>query len=90
MEIPDICQTAYSGHVDLQPDQQHALVTISNAGAVWEVDLESGQVVWEYLVSDPVDPALRACVGYAAYADHLSFLQPSSDNTDSLSALGGP
>jgi hypothetical protein len=82
VDMPDKCRTTYSGHIDIQADQQYLLAAISNSGAVWEIDLTSGEVVWEYLVSDSFDPTLRACVGYAGYADSLSFLssQPVAAN----------
>lgn len=79
VELPDFCRTAYSGHVDIQGDHQHALVTISNAGAVWEVDLPTGKVVWEYLVNHPHDPTYRACVGFAGYVKDPHFLTSGDD-----------
>lgn len=85
--MPDVCQTTYSGHIDIEQTGSHALACITNAGAVWEVDLESGQVVWEYIINDPVHPELRSNVGYACYLNDLAFLD-TTPNTPARNQTG--
>ena len=75
VEMPDLCRTVNSGHLEIHPNGQHALLSLTHEGALWEVDLESGRVVWEYIhvqLDERGKP--QRTVGSARYIDPPSFL----------------
>ncbi len=83
VDMPDVCKTTYSGHLDISPDGRHVLMCVTNAGAIWEVDAQTGQVNWEYLLNDPDRPGVRANIGYACYLENMDFLKLSSSEPSS-------
>lgn len=48
-ELPGLFGTGKAGHIDIHPDGRRALVTITRQSKIWEVDLTSGRVLWEYI-----------------------------------------
>jgi len=36
-----------AGHIEVHPDQQRMLVSWTHQGLIWEIDIESGEVLWE-------------------------------------------
>ncbi|MCA9055620.1 MAG: hypothetical protein KDA75_17385 [Planctomycetaceae bacterium] len=44
--------TQVAGHIDLGPGST-SLVTLTAPGEIWEVDLSSGEVLWDYVYVDP-------------------------------------
>lgn len=40
--------TAYGGHIDVRPDEQAALVSITDMGEILEIDLGTGEILWRY------------------------------------------
>ncbi|MGQ0635081.1 MAG: arylsulfotransferase family protein [Planctomycetaceae bacterium] len=42
------------GHLDIHRDRRRVLVVLMESGAIWEIDFESGKVVWEYVYVQPV------------------------------------
>lgn len=75
--MPDLCRTINSGHLDIHEDGKHVLVAVTHEGAAWEVDLESGQVDWEYIYVHPGGDGTRQKIGTAKYVYDLAFLAPS-------------
>lgn len=65
--MPDLCRTANSGYLDLHPDGLHALMAVSHEGAVWEVNLQTAEVVWEYLHVASDGSGTRRPIGLAKY-----------------------
>lgn len=72
--MPDRCRTANSGHLDIDHQRQCALLTITHAGALWEVDLQTGEVLWEYIHVDSEGQGKRQLIGLSKYVTDLSFL----------------
>jgi len=63
-----------SGHIDLHADQKRMLVSWTHQGLVWEIDIESGEVLWEYINTHPVENRFgRLPVYTAIYVNKLDF-----------------
>lgn len=63
-----------AGHIDLHPDGRRALIASTTQGAVWEVDLTTGAVLWEYGVPfSRTYPKNRRRIHTAKYCDKLGF-----------------
>lgn len=77
-DMPDLCRTVNSGHLEISADGRYALMTLTHQGAAWEIDLESGQVVWEYIhmQHDELGKPQRI-LGSARYIGHPTFLKDS-------------
>lgn len=74
VEIPETFFSYQEGHVDLHPDNRRALVASTYQGVVWEVDLQSGEVLWEYIVPHSADlPLNRRRIHLAKYCGKLNF-----------------
>jgi len=75
MKIPSrpfFSETA--GHIDVHADQKRMLVSWTHQGLVWEIDMESGEVLWEYLNTHPVSNFFgRIPVYTATYVYKLDF-----------------
>lgn len=63
--------TRLAGHVDVLPPDR-ALVALTEAGDVWEVDLETGRVLWRYTYVDP-ETRQRLDVYTAKYIRNIDF-----------------
>jgi hypothetical protein len=50
--LPGKFYTGVAGHLDLSGDGR-VLVTLSKAQKVWEINLKTGEVLWEYVCVDP-------------------------------------
>jgi hypothetical protein len=63
--------TMIAGHLDVRsPDR--ALVTLTMRGEIWEVDLATGDVLWEYVYVDP-DTRERRALYTAKYVGDVHF-----------------
>lgn len=64
-----------AGFIDIHPSNQRILVSFSNQGLLWEIDTNTGEVLWEFVNTHPIDgrPG-RVNLLTARYADHLDFL----------------
>lgn len=75
MKIPS--RPIYSetaGYIDVHPDRRRVLVSWTHQGLVWEIDMESGEVLWEYVNTHPVEDRYgRISVYTATYADKTDF-----------------
>jgi hypothetical protein len=40
--------TEYVGHIDVHPQGHRALVSVTETGKLWEIDLSTGELLWEY------------------------------------------
>ncbi|MFN0053967.1 MAG: hypothetical protein ACKV0T_17450 [Planctomycetales bacterium] len=49
----------HAGHIDLHPDGRRGLLALTYLGAVWEVDLQTGEVYWEYINTHAAHPLCR-------------------------------
>lgn len=77
--MPDLCRTVNSGYLDVHGDSRRALVTLTHEGAVWEVDLDTGEVTWEYIYVHPGADGKRQPIGAACYVDpDAAFLSSES------------
>lgn len=74
--MPDLCRTVNSGHLEIDPSGRFALLTITHSGTVWEIDLQTAQVVWEYIHVQPneADQPQRI-LGSARYIRRAMFLE---------------
>jgi hypothetical protein len=62
------------GHIDVNADQKRMLVSWTHKGLVWEIDIESGEVLWEYINTHPVGNSFgRIPVYTATYVNKLDF-----------------
>jgi hypothetical protein len=66
--------TDTAGHLDLDPSGQRMLVSFTHEGLVWEIDVETGEILWEYVNTHPVEgrPA-RVSVYTAKYVGAIDF-----------------
>lgn len=55
--------TETAGHIALSPDRRRALVSLTRQGRAVELDLASGEVLWEYLNVHAVDGLARDADG---------------------------
>jgi len=63
-----------AGHIDVHADQKRMLVSWTHQGLVWEIDIESGEVLWEYINTHPVENLFgRLPVYTATYVNKLDF-----------------
>ncbi len=56
-EAPLPAQSFFSesaGHIDLAPDGKRLLVSFTHQGLAWEIDSQSGAVLWEYTNTHPI------------------------------------
>lgn len=72
--MPDLCRTVNSGHLDVHRNRNLALFSVSHEGTIWEIDLETGKVEWEYIYAQPEVEGGRQMIGPTKYVYDLSFL----------------
>lgn len=66
--------SATAGHVDIHPTDNRMLVAWTHKGLISEVDIETGELLWEYVNNHPHEgSAARMSVYTAEYAHDLSF-----------------
>lgn len=73
-ELPEPFFSWEAGHIDVHPNGRRALLASTTQGVVWEVDLKTGAVLWEYIV--PYSPTLsrnRRRIHTAKYCGRLDF-----------------
>ena len=63
-----------AGHIDVDPSKSHILVAFTHQGLVWEIDVNTGEILWEFVNTHSVDgkPA-RVSVYTAKYVKDLDF-----------------
>ncbi|HEX9647628.1 MAG TPA: arylsulfotransferase family protein [Alphaproteobacteria bacterium] len=69
-----------AGHLDVNPDRRHVLVSLTGQGRVLELDLATGQVVWEYVNTHRVPGEtrpIRMSALAAYYVESPAFLAPA-------------
>jgi hypothetical protein len=71
---PDLCRTLNSGHLDVHRDGHHVLMTVTHQGTLWEIDLRTGEVLWEYIYVHPHGNGRRVGIHTAKYAYDPAFL----------------
>ena len=71
--LPEPFETWRAGHIALHPSGKRALIASTYQGVVWEIDLESGSVLWEFINLDPADPIRRKKVHQALYVENPQF-----------------
>lgn len=54
VELPARFETRTAGHIDIHPDGGRALLAVTHQNRVWEIDLVSGEVLWEYWYVHPI------------------------------------
>ncbi len=64
----------YNGYLDISPDSKRMLAAFSAQGLLWEIDLDSGTVLWEYVNTHLINgrPA-RITLLTSQYVDDLNF-----------------
>jgi hypothetical protein len=74
-QLPDLCRTANSGHLEVHPSGRYVLLSLTHSGFVWEIDLQTGQVVWEYIHIQPdTQGQPQRVIGSARYINNPTFL----------------
>ncbi|MGQ0632998.1 MAG: arylsulfotransferase family protein [Planctomycetaceae bacterium] len=73
LPLPDHFFTFNTGRIDLHPEGGRVLATITNQGALWEIDLATGKVLWEYVYTHPDQGGHRFSLATAEYAPRLEF-----------------
>ena len=71
--MPDKCFSRVAGHIDLSRDGNRALMAVTHQGVVWEIDLEQGKVLWEYIYVHPQEDGKRKAIATAKYVDDATF-----------------
>ena len=71
--MPDKCYTKGSGHLDLHRDGKRALFATALQGVVWEIDLQDGRVLWEYIHAIQHEQGVRRMVLTAKYVYNSTF-----------------
>ena len=71
--MPDRCFTKGSGHLDLHPDRKRVLMAVTGQGVVWEIDLQQGKVLWEYIYVHPHKKGERMQILTAKYVHETEF-----------------
>ncbi|MGQ0634386.1 MAG: arylsulfotransferase family protein [Planctomycetaceae bacterium] len=71
--LPGRLDSYDQGHLDIHADGRRALVAITRAGEVWEVDLTTGEVLWQYVYTHPQEPGPTQVMRTAKYAENLAF-----------------
>lgn len=71
--LPGKFSTQMAGHLDVHEDGRRVLVALTDQGAIWEVDLRSGKVLWEYLYVHPNQDGHRQPLLTAKYVYPHSF-----------------
>jgi len=71
-EMPFFSNTA--GHIDLDKSGDRVLVSFTHQGLVWEIDIDSGEILWQFVNTHPVQgrPA-RISVYTAKYVEQIAF-----------------
>ncbi len=78
--MPDLCRTLNSGYLDVNRDGNRVLMAVAAEGALWEIDLPSGKVLWEYIYVHPNEDGRRMAINTARYVYRPSFLRnPEQD-----------
>ncbi len=75
-DLPDrpfISKTA--GHVDVSDDGRRILVSWTHQGLVWEIDVETGEILWELVNSHPIGERTgRISVYTAKFVSNMNFV----------------
>jgi hypothetical protein len=69
--LPGEFYTSWAGHLELG-DSDRALVAVFLSQKIWEIDLKTGQVLWEYLCVDQHQHR-RRLLASAHYVGHVNF-----------------
>ncbi len=80
--LPGKFYTGVAGHLDLSGDGR-VLVTLSKAQKVWEINLKTGAVLWEYVCVDPEHRRRRELLT-AEYVRNVSFPLNHDDTKSTL------
>jgi hypothetical protein len=73
MPLPGRFYTHNSGRIDLHPSWNRLLAAVTHEEAIWEIDLATGKVLWEY-VESRADPSGRQHpIHSAEYAGQIDF-----------------
>jgi hypothetical protein len=73
--LPGLCQTVTGGYLDPNRDGNRVLFAVTNSGALWEIDLRTGEVLWEYVYSLPDPNGERRGSNTAIYVYDPAFLR---------------
>ena len=72
--MPDLCRTLNSGHLDVNRDGNRVLMAVAAEGTLWEIDLCTGKVLWEYIYVHPNGDGTRQPINTAKYVYNPTFL----------------
>lgn len=73
--IPETFFSMFTGHIDVHPDGTRALVASIPQGVIWEIDLKSGEVLWEYVSPESKErPTARQSYATAKYCRPLNWI----------------
>jgi hypothetical protein len=88
--LPGEFYTSYIGQLEMSGGDR-ALVSLSIAQKIWEVDVKTGEVLWEYICVDPQQHRRRR-IQTAQYVHDVNFpLNRGSDDAPaSVMAAGSP
>lgn len=74
VSLPSEFYSKTAGHVDLHRNRERMLLASTHQGLVWEVDVKSGKVVWEFVNTHPLrDKHARFPVYTAKYVYDTAF-----------------
>jgi hypothetical protein len=85
--LPDLCCTMNCGHLDISGDGSRVLMAVTRSGLVWEIDLRTGEVLWEYIYVHPNAAGEREAINTAKYvsaAGAAGFLSPDRHRQDQV------
>jgi hypothetical protein len=75
------------GHLDISGDGSRVLMAVTRSGLVWEIDLRTGEVLWEYIYVHPNAAGEREAINTAKYvsaAGAAGFLSPDRHRQDQV------
>ena len=82
VETPDLCRTQNCGHLDVNQDGKRVLMAVTRSGALWEINLTTGKVLWEYLYVHPDGDGTRKAINTAKYVYSAPFLHNFPHDTE--------
>lgn len=75
---PAIVDSGVAGHLDINGDGTAVLMAVTHQGTIYEVDAETGDLLWEYICVDPSNKELKS-IYTAKYCYDASFEMNQDD-----------
>jgi hypothetical protein len=80
-QSPPLVHSGTAGHLDINKAGDAVLMAVTHQKIIYEVDLETGEVLWEYVCVDPANRVLRP-IYTARYCYDVSFPMNQVETTE--------